>query len=409
MLNRRLLRTKAIQALYASRLAADANRQVAIDDIAEAYAPDLNSMAPQNREKLEGLKRLAVLTFDEIVKNGKHNEDEEVPYEVLQTARKVYNGYQKNLDPKRDKVTGIYPFFNGYRKQTDQDRQKMVRRVLDETESIYDEFLMIMQLLVELAHQSKIDREREYPDPESTFPLNSGLDSNPLIQNLANLESFQQELIRRGVSWSNDMAIVRQTYRDALRKDEEYIAYCAKDSHTETEEQQIVQHILRKIIFKHEIPLEFLEKRDLYWEDHSELLRSLAIKTLKSGEKGGGIQLATLTDDWEGDQFFVEELFKRTIENDEQYETYLVEQLKNWDLDRIALVDMIIMKAALAEMIYFPGIPVKVTINEYIEIAKRYSTPKSGKFVNGVLDVLAEKLKTQGVIRKSGRGLIDNK
>lgn len=382
---------------------------VAIDDIAEVYAPDLNSMEPQNREKLEGLKQLAVMTFDEIVKNGKPNEDEDIPYDVIQTARKVYNGYEKKIDPKREKVSGIYPFFNGYKRQTELDRQKMVNRVLEETISIYDEFLMVMLLLVELGHQAKLEREREYFDPEASFPRESGLDTNSVIQKLQNHEPFQQEVIRRGLGWANDMATVRKTYREALRKDEDYTEYCRKTTHTAEDNQVMAQHILRKIILKHEIPLEFFEQRDLYWVDHNELIRSLAVKTLKSVEKNGELQLASLTDDWDEDRFFVEELFKRVIENDEQYENYLNEQLKNWDLDRIALVDMIIMKTALAELIYFTGIPIKVTINEYIEIAKRYSTPKSGKFVNGVLDVLAEKLKAQGVIRKSGRGLIDNK
>jgi N utilization substance protein B len=205
------------------------------------------------------------------------------------------------------------------------------------------------------------------------------------------------------------MNIVRKTYREALRNDDEYRAYCKKDSHTLEEDHQIVQHILRKIIFKHEVPLGFFEQRDLFWDDHSDLIRSLAIKTLKSAENGGEIELAKFTDDWEEDQFFVEELFKQATDNDALYESYLIEQLKNWDLDRIALVDMVIMKTAIAEFIHFPGIPVKVTINEFIEIAKRYSTPKSGKFVNGILDVISGKLKDQGVIRKSGRGLIDNK
>ena len=102
-------------------------------------------------------------------------------------------------------------------------------------------------------------------------------------------------------------------------------------------------------------------------------------------------------------------MFKKATENDARYEGYLQEQLKNWDPARVALLDMIIMKTALAELIHFPGIPVKVTINEFIEIAKRYSTLKSGSFVNGNLDRLAKRLTEEGVIRKSGRGLIDNK
>ena len=103
------------------------------------------------------------------------------------------------------------------------------------------------------------------------------------------------------------------------------------------------------------------------------------------------------------------DLFKYALEANEQFETYLNSRVKNWELERITMMDMVIMKVALAELVNFSGIPVKVSINEYIEIAKKYSTPKSGKFINGILDVLSEQLIEEGVIRKSGRGLIDNK
>lgn len=388
MLNRRLLRTKAVQALYASRLAADSNRLLAIDEIAEVYLPDLNSMEPQNLVKLEGLKKLAIVTLDEFIKNGKPNEDEDVPSDVIRVARTAFNEYSK---------------------QTQLDRKKVVKRVLHETESIYDEFLDVLLLFIELAQQSSIHRGKEFQDPDFIFPTESGLDSNQIITLLADSKPFQEDIIRRGTSWANEMNLVRKIYREALRNDDEYRAYCTVPKHTLDEDHQIVQHILRKIIFKHEVPLGFFEQRDLFWDDHSDLIRSLAIKTLKSGESGVSIEMAKFTDDWDEDQFFVEELFKQATENDDLYESYLTDQLKNWDLERIALVDMVIMKAAIAELINFPGIPVKVTINEFIEIAKRYSTPKSGKFVNGVLDVISNKLKDQGVIRKSGRGLIDNK
>jgi N utilization substance protein B len=388
MLNRRLLRTKAVQALYASRLAADSNRLLAIDEIAEAYLPDLNSMEPQNLVKLEGLKKLAVVTLDEFIKNGKPNEDDEVPLDVVRVARDA---------------------FNEYNKRTQLDRKKVVKRVLHETESIYDEFLDVLLLFVELAQQSQIHRGKEFQDPDFLFPTDSGLDSNQIITSLTESKTFQEEIIRRGNSWANEMNFVRKTYREALRNDPEYRLYCSVDKHTLEEDHQIVQHILRKVIFKHEVPLGFFEQRDLFWEDHSDLIRSLAIKTLKSAENGGALELAKFTDDWDEDQFFVEELFKQATENDDLYESYLTDQLKNWDLERVALVDMIIMKTAIAELINFSGIPVKVTINEFIEIAKRYSTPKSGKFVNGVLDMISNKLRDQGIIRKSGRGLIDNK
>ncbi len=387
MLNRRLLRSKAVQALYASRISADANLQLAKDEIAAYYVPDLNSMLPQNLEKLEGLKRLALLTLDEYVENGQPANDDQVPREVIQTAHRAYQNFVQ-----QNKV----------------DRPLVVKRVLQETEGIYDEFLRVLVLLLELAHQAELDRERINRNPDNPFPTASGLNVNGVVRLMRADAELEVEIIRRGISWGNDMSVVRKTYRDALCKDEEYITYCQQPAHTPEEDQKMVQHVLRNVILKHEIPVEFFEQNDLYWEEHFDIIRSMAIKTLRSAN-AGKIQLAELTEDWDEDRFFVEELFKKAIENDAEYEGYVLEQLKNWDLDRVALLDMIILKTALTELIHFPGIPVKVTINEFIEIAKRYSTLKSGSFVNGNLDRLAKRLTEAGVIRKSGRGLIDNK
>jgi N utilization substance protein B len=388
MLNRRLLRTKAVQALYARKLTADANRLLALDQIEEAFAPDLNSMEFQDKQKLNNNKRLAGLALDELIKSGEVKGNEEFTSDVLKVAESA---------------------FRAYKRQTEGDGEKMVRRVLNETESIYVDFIRVLSMLLELAHQAKMDRERRYDDPEAPFPKDGGLNTNRVINVLQADKTLEEEIIRNGINWSNDMNMIRKTYREALRKNAEYEAYCHKKEHTEEEDQLIIQYILRQIILKHEVPLDFLEQRDLYWADHSELIRGLAIKTLKSADSADTFSLAPLTKDWEEDRFFVEELYKTVIEESDQYDGYLDEQLKNWELDRIALVDMIILKTALAELIHFPGIPVKVTINEFIEIAKRYSTPKSGKFINGVLDVLSVKLAAQGIVRKSGRGLIDNK
>ena len=388
MLNRRLLRTKAVQALYARKLTADANRLLALDQIEEAFAPDLNSMEFQDRVKLTAMKKQAGIVLDELIKTGEQKENEEIPAKVTTVAKSAFLAYQR---------------------QTTSDGQKMVRRVLNETESIHVDFIRVLSMLIELSHQAKLDRERRYDDPEAPFPKDSGLNSNQVIQVLEADKNLEEEIIRNGINWTNEMNLIRKIYREALRKDAEYEKYCSQAVHTQEEDQLLVQYVLRQVILKHEVPLDYLEQRDLYWTDHSELIRGLAIKTLKSADSSETFQIAPLTKDWEEDSSFVEELYRIVLEEGDQYDVYLDEQLKNWELDRIALVDMIILKTALAELIHFPGIPVKVTINEFIEIAKRYSTPKSGKFVNGVLDVLSVKLAKEGVIRKSGRGLIDNK
>jgi N utilization substance protein B len=153
-----------------------------------------------------------------------------------------------------------------------------------------------------------------------------------------------------------------------------------------------------------------LEGNDLNWEENRPIVRNLVLKTLKmlpyqADEKQ---ELMNLSANWQDDRDFAETLYKQTLSDDAKSEKLIAESVQNWDVERVALLDKIILKMALCEMQLFRGIPVKVTINEYIEISKIYSTPKSKQFVNGILDKLAQDLAASGEIRKSGRGLLDN-
>ena len=133
-------------------------------------------------------------------------------------------------------------------------------------------------------------------------------------------------------------------------------------------------------------------------------------KTFKSfEEKTGAVEIQKLSLDWEEDKEFVGKLFVTAAHLDKVYHDLIANNTKNWEVDRLPLTDRVILQMAIAELIEFPNIPVKVTINEYIELAKQYSTPKSRQFINGILDVIAKELKQSGKIKKSGRGLMDNK
>ena len=141
-------------------------------------------------------------------------------------------------------------------------------------------------------------------------------------------------------------------------------------------------------------------------------MRSLAAKVLKNASLPDiaiAEPLPEIAMNWEEDKEFFENIFNFTITNGVSNKVLIAEKTKNWDIERLAFTDKIIISMALAEMVHFPSIPVKVTINEYIDISKTYSTPKSKQFVNGLLDVLAKELTEKGQIRKSGRGLLDNK
>jgi N utilization substance protein B len=133
-------------------------------------------------------------------------------------------------------------------------------------------------------------------------------------------------------------------------------------------------------------------------------------KTLKSLEEGSSIiEIQKLSLDWEEDKEFIEKLFVAASQLEKEYHDLIANNTKNWEVERLPLTDRVILQMAIAELISFPNIPVKVTINEYIELAKQYSTPKSRQFINGILDVISKDLKQSGKIKKSGRGLMDNK
>ena len=378
-----------MQALYALRQAELSNHQLALDGIVDLFQPDLNSMLPQDRWQLEGYRKLASALFEEAVKTNQPAQEEDTPQKVLKAANDGLLFYQI---------------------RSRKDRLHLAQMMIDEVQGIYDDLLRVLLLMVELAHQSQVDRERVHRDPdEIPFPLESGLNDNVVIKALAQHRPLQNEAIRRTVSWTDDLPFIRKAYREALKTDDTYRAYCGQLTHTVDEDQQMVQYLLRTLIFKHEIIRDHLAEIDLSWTENSEVVRSLAIKTLKSAQSATGLQLEPLTDDWEEDELFMNTLYQSYQDNEEEYERLLSDQLQNWDVQRVALLDMIILKLAVCELLNFSGIPVKVTINEYIELAKAYSTPKSGKFVNGILDNLSTKLTSEGKLRKSGRGLLDNK
>jgi N utilization substance protein B len=135
----------------------------------------------------------------------------------------------------------------------------------------------------------------------------------------------------------------------------------------------------------------------------------MVMHSLQPFVESSEIKIEKLDDTWDESREFLETLFSEVLSTEEELTELMIPKLKNWEVERISEIDLILIKLGLVELINYPGIPIKVTINEVIEIAKNYSSEKSGIFINGVLDALSKKLIEEGTIRKSGRGMIDNK
>lgn len=390
MLNRRTLRIKAMQAIYAYKQAEGSDYQLALDQIAEDFAPDLNSMEVQDRKLLEGRKQIAQLLFKEWHETGQF-ETEETDKEIIDAVNRAVVTY-KNLTKK--------------------DYKQYSSQMMSAVERIYDHYLGTLQIL-ELINELVKDEEEK---KEKRFTAATGPDvkrflNNRVAQRILTNKSYQQHIIRRNISWGSDISEIRLVYKNILKQDEVFLNYLALPEPTLEEDLEVVKHIFKNIIFKEKNLQSLFEEQDLNWVENKSIVKSLVNKTVKmfGEETEEEPVLLDLSANWEDDKAFFEELYHQTLQDDEKYEAMIAASVKNWDVERVALLDKIILKLALCEMHIFRSIPVKVTINEYIEISKLYSTPKSKQFVNGVLDKMAQELTTKGEIRKSGRGLIDNK
>jgi len=374
MLNRRILRAKAMQGLYAYYKSQEANYNLALGYIQEKFTPNLNSMVTVDRQELNRKKLSALKIFDQ---NFRHD------------------SFEKLNDTDQEENTVALQAFRNYHDENRKDFNHFLKVLLSDTEKIYERYLWLMNLILEFT-------SAESRDPKSDNSV-SGLRKNRMIAMIRNDDRFRNKL-------TGGQETYYQWYKTILKPDEAYQEYINHENPEFEADKKICIYIYKNLLFKSDLFDAYMESNDINWSEDNHILKSMIVKTFKNIEKEDPvIHPILLSNNWEEDREFFRKLFEATINHDKEYEKLIADKSKNWDIDRIAIMDKIILKMALCEMIHFPSIPVKVSINEYIELSKNFSTPKSKKFVNGILDVVSEELKNQGIIKKSGRGLIDNK
>lgn len=382
-----------MQSLYALQKCDEANFELAKEFIDDYFAPDLNSMEVQDKELLARNAKLAKRVFQESYQKEEIADTEGTSEEVRKAVSEAID-YHNSLVKK--------------------DHVFVKKNMLEEVNTLRYNYYLLLQLVIEFSEivneEAENKKKRLLESGRQVFASELNLYHNKAIQTLKNNSSLSNELIRYNVSWKDDELDVRDWYRDILKKNEQYKEYLNNASPSFEDDVEMVDTIVRQIIFKSEPIVKFMEEHDLYWAENKAALRSMLKKTIKSLEEDSEhVELIDLSANWEDDREFFKVLFELTDEHGKEYEEIIKKYARNWDTERFAMTDLIILKMALCEMINFPSIPVKVTINEYIDLSKNYSTQKSKTFVNGLLDKLSDVLQKEGKIRKSGRGLIDNK
>jgi len=285
------------------------------------------------------------------------------------------------------------------------------KALLLSVEKVHEMYFWLLSLLIEVADYSIIDAEEranKHLPSEADLNVNAKLHNNLFINSLKQNVEYLAAVKKYKISWSFDPEISKSIFI-SLKNSSEFASFNNLSEHTIQLDKDVIKYIFKKLILKSPGIEQTFEEKFINWPVDKEVLQALVAKTFKnfSSENPKENMLAQVCPNWEEDRPFMLDLFKKVVAFESEYQEMIAQKTKNWDSERIAVMDTLLMRMAITELVHFHSIPVKVTMNEYIEIAKEFSTPKSNSFINGILDKILAELKASGKLHKSGRGLME--
>ena len=284
---------------------------------------------------------------------------------------------------------------------------KLLGHALEKT---YDLYLLLLLLIAEFQDAAieriEAGRLKQRPTHEDLHPNTKFVNNKPL-RVITKSKALASQAANRSLGWGQERDLIKRLFK-SLASSEEYTAYMQNDERGFQHDREALNRMFRKHIANDELLHEWIEEQSILWSDDLDLACSIVLKTVKTiTEDTDDVVLSEMWKESGDDKQFLEQLFSRTLALAGEHDALIEQAASNWDLERIATMDLILLRMALAEARTFESIPLKVTMNEYIDLAKFYSTEKSGAFVNGVLDKLFSSMKKDGTIVKVGRGLIE--
>lgn len=299
-----------------------------------------------------------------------------------------------------------------YYQSSDKSINKAETELFNSIEKTYDLYYYLLMLINEVIKyaDSRIElaKQKLIPTEEDLNPNTRFIDNKLAVQIFEN-EQFKLHVESKKLNWANHPELIKKLYNELLET-EYYKRYMLQDSNSYADDKNILIYFFEEIVYNCELLYQILEEKSIYWSDTVEFIISMVVKTLNK-YKIGYIQTFPLLSMFKNDddREFVKTLFRKTILNHQDYIQLIKDNTRNWDVDRIAYIDILIIQQAIAEILEFKEVPISVSFNEYLEIAKLYSTKKSSTFINGILDKIIKKLKSEDKITKIGRGLVDKK
>lgn len=299
-------------------------------------------------------------------------------------------------------MQSLYAYYRG-----NEDLRLVEKNMVNGINDIQKLYYALLTLTLSLKHEAEkkieIGLAKNFPteeekNPSQKFTRNqifSILEENEVLNDFANKN--------KQLDWSVEDVYPTKIMRD-LSADPKYISYLEDNEFSFENDKEMILYIYANYIAPNEDLLDFVEGMNLSWSDDMHIANTMVMNTIKAF-KPNNHKLFTLLLDPEHLEF-TKELIRISVRHEDELNEIIEQKAQNWDFERIALIDRLIIQMALAEFLYFPSIPPKVTLNEYVEMAKNYSTPKSKTFVNGILDKSLKDLKDAGKIRKSARGMM---
>ncbi|MBO5043409.1 MAG: transcription antitermination protein NusB [Alistipes sp.] len=283
--------------------------------------------------------------------------------------------------------------------------EKMLVTSIDKT---YDLYFLMLSLIVEMAHyaeqRQEMAKKKQLPTYEDLNPNRKFVD-NAVVRLIAQSDSVNDYLAARKLSWAQYPELIKTLFAQ-LEQSDYYKKYMTSQERSFREDLALVTEFYTRELEESEVLENAIDEMSILWNDDLGFALIMVTRTL-SNMRPSHVEVKVLPKFKSiEDLDFARELFAKTAVNFDTYQEEIEKYTRNWDVERIAFMDNLIMAAAMAELITFPSIPVKVTLDEYIEIAKFYSTQGSSTFINGILDKIVASLNEQGKINKSGRGLI---
>lgn len=272
---------------------------------------------------------------------------------------------------------------------------------LSKAYDLYNYLLLLMVAITEYAEERIQKGKNKFAPTKEELRPNIKFIQNRFIKQLASNKQLRDYCESQKRSWNDDLNTVK-TLAEQIFESDIYKKYMVAEESSYELDKDLWRKLYKKFIIQSSVLDDALEDLSLYWNDDKEIVDTFVMKTIKRFEEENGADQTLLPEysDIE-DRDFALQLMEATLKNDEYYRSLIGQFTKNWELDRIALMDIVLMQSALAEVLNFPNIPINVTFNEYLDLSKLYSTNKSPSFINGTLDSIVKDLKKQGKLLKN--------